>query len=148
MKDEKIKKIQDCFMEFIPLYHKKLSLVFHEDDEGDVRCTKNQKRTILLLKKVKGVTATELGRFLDMRKGSLTSLIDSLEENGLVLREPQKSDRRMTLLFLTDAGEEYYRKLVERYTIKYQELFSVLPEAEIDRFLTGIEDVVESMKKI
>lgn len=148
MSEEKIREIQKLFMEFIPLYHKKLSLVFREDDDGDIRCHKNQKRAILMIQKEKGVTLTELGRFMDMRKGSLTSLIDSLVENGLVERRPDKTDRRMALLYLTPRGEDYYRQLIARYTQRYFEVFSRLSEDEIDKSLEGMNNVVAALKKI
>ncbi|HHX74792.1 MAG TPA: winged helix DNA-binding protein [Firmicutes bacterium] len=148
MKNEKIKAVEQLFMELIPLYHKKLSIIFREDDEAKFRCHKNQKRAILLIAREKGVILSELGRFLDMRKGSLTSLIDSLVANGLVERRGDKNDRRKTLLYLTPAGEEYYHQLLAQTSKTYQRLFSRLSDMELDVFLQSLQAVVEGLRKI
>ncbi len=91
---------------------------------------------------------SELGRFLDMRKGSLTSLIDSLEANGLVERRNDKKDRRKTLLYLTPAGEEYYRQLLAQSSKTYRQLFSCLSDEELDTFLQSLQVVVQGLRKI
>ncbi|NLM46878.1 MAG: MarR family transcriptional regulator [Firmicutes bacterium] len=149
MKNDKIKAVEQLFRELIPLYHKKLSIIFREDDEdAKIRCHKNQKRAILLIAQEKGVILSELGRFLDMRKGSLTSLIDSLEANGLVERRSDKNDRRKTLLYLTPAGEKYYRQLLAQSSKTYQQLFSRLSAEELDDFLRSLQVVVQGLRKI
>ncbi|MCR3921289.1 MAG: MarR family transcriptional regulator [Firmicutes bacterium] len=148
MENEKIKEIERLFMEFIPLYHKKLSLIFREDDEAEFRCHKNQKRAILLIHREKGVILSELGRFLDMRKGSLTSLIDALVENGLVERRDDKNDRRKTLLYLTETGHEYYQQIMNQARKTYQKLFSQLTDEEIEACKSGLEQVVAVIKKL
>ena len=148
MKNEKIKAVEQLFRELIPLYHKKLSIVFREDDDGKIRCHKNQKRAILLIAQEKGVILSELGRFLDMRKGRLTSLIDTLEAYGLVERRNDKKDRRKTLLYLTPAGEEYYRQLLAQSSKTYRQLFSCLSDEELDTFLQALQVVVQGLRKI
>jgi DNA-binding MarR family transcriptional regulator len=45
---------------------------------------------------------------------SITRLTTMLEERGLVVRTPHPNDRRMTLLTITEAGEELLREERER----------------------------------
>ncbi|NLZ92430.1 MAG: MarR family transcriptional regulator [Firmicutes bacterium] len=144
--DKQIAEIERLFLEFIPLYHKKLSLIFREDDDAEYRCNKNQKRAILLIRKQSGLILSELGRYLDMRKGSLTSLIDSLEMAGLVERRGDKQDRRKTMLFLTAAGEEYYQQIMLQSKKTYQKLFAKLSKEEIEKCRKGLSDVVSVLK--
>ncbi|NLZ39151.1 MAG: MarR family transcriptional regulator [Firmicutes bacterium] len=145
--DKQIEEIEQLFTEFIPLYHKKLSLIFRKDDEDmEYKCNKNQKRAILLIRKERGVILSELGRYLDLRKGSLTSLIDSLERAGLVERRLDKQDRRKTKLFLTAAGEEYYQQIMLQSKRTYYKLFSKLPKEEIEKCRNGLKDVVSVLK--
>jgi DNA-binding MarR family transcriptional regulator len=47
---------------------------------------------------------TEIGTRLDVTPRNVTKLVDGLESEGLVLREPHPHDRRATLLRLTDKG--------------------------------------------
>ncbi|MDW7651769.1 MAG: MarR family transcriptional regulator [Bacillota bacterium] len=148
MHNEKIKEIEQLFLEFFPLYYQKFSAFFRENDKPGFHCTKNQKRAILLIKNKKGLTSTELGQFLDMRKGSLTTLLDSLEEMGLVQRRPDETDRRRALLFLTEAGENYFTEMMARHEKLYQELFSQLSPQETQECLDGLRKVLKAIKKI
>lgn len=146
--DEKIVEIEQLFLEFIPLYHKKLSLIFREETSTKFRCTKNQKRAILLIRKKEGVMISELGRLLDMRKGSLTPLIDSLVENGLVERQDDLCDRRKTLLYLTPAGKQYHQQIMSQARNTYQKLFAQLSPQEIEQCRAGLEQIVPIMRKL
>jgi DNA-binding MarR family transcriptional regulator len=47
-----------------------------------------------------------IGRRLQVHATSITSAVDRLERQGLVIRVPHPSDRRTTLAQLTDAGRE------------------------------------------
>jgi MarR family multiple antibiotic resistance transcriptional regulator len=50
-------------------------------------------------------TAASLCRALHHDTGSMTRMLDRLQEKGLVTRERDTSDRRLVFLRLTDAGE-------------------------------------------
>ena len=146
--DKKIKNIEALFLEFLPLYHQKFGVVFRDHDGLSTRCTKNQKRAILLIKNKPGVTSSELGRFLDMRKGSLTTLLDSLESMGLVGRKRDESDRRRTQLSLSAEGEKYFEHMMARHGQLFYSLFSELSDDDHDKCLAGMTQVVEVMKKM
>lgn len=148
MKEEKIKEIEQLFLEFFPLYYKKFSAVFRENDKPGLRCTKNQKRAILLIKNHEGITSTELGQCLDMRKGSLTTLLDSLAEMGLVQRIPDEADRRRVLLYLTAAGNDYFTEMMAKHEQLFLKLFTKLPTDELEECLDGLKKVVGKIKKI
>lgn len=51
-----------------------------------------------------GETAADLCRLLHYDTGSMTRLVDRLEEKGLMRRERSKDDRRVVSLRVTDAG--------------------------------------------
>ena len=55
-----------------------------------------------------GSTAADLCRFSRYDPGSMTRMIDRLEEKGLILRVKSSKDRRMVHLELTDAGRALY----------------------------------------
>lgn len=56
-------------------------------------------------------TAASLCRALHQDTGSMTRMLDRLQEKGLVTRERGTSDRRLVLLRLTDAGERLIPKI-------------------------------------
>ncbi len=47
---------------------------------------------------------SELGEELDVTPRNITKLVDGLEAEGLVTRQPHPTDRRATLVSLTDRG--------------------------------------------
>ncbi len=56
-------------------------------------------------------TAASLCRALHHDTGSMTRMLDRLQEKGLVTRERGTSDRRLVFLRLTDAGERLIPKI-------------------------------------
>jgi MarR family transcriptional regulator, multiple antibiotic resistance protein MarR len=56
-------------------------------------------------------TAANLCRALHQDTGSMTRMLDRLEEKGLVTRERDTSDRRLVLVRLTGAGESLIPKI-------------------------------------
>lgn len=52
------------------------------------------------------LTPNEINANLHLTSGSVTSLLDRLEQRGLVTRGPHPTDRRKVLVHLTDAGRE------------------------------------------
>jgi DNA-binding MarR family transcriptional regulator len=63
---------------------------------------------VILMRIARGCasTAAELCRFGHCDTGSMTRMLDRLEEKRLIRRVPSGKDRRITLLKLTDAGRE------------------------------------------
>lgn len=55
-----------------------------------------------------GSTAAELCRFSRYDTGSMTRMVDRLEEKGLVRRVRSSTDRRVIHLELTEAGHDLY----------------------------------------
>ena len=63
---------------------------------------------VILMRIGKGCasTAAELCRFGQCDTGSMTRMLDRLEEKGLIRRIPSSTDRRITHLELTEAGRD------------------------------------------
>ena len=55
-----------------------------------------------------GTTAAELCRFSRYDTGSMTRMLDRLEEKGLICRSRSSTDRRIIRLELTEAGRALY----------------------------------------
>ncbi|MDF8264621.1 MarR family winged helix-turn-helix transcriptional regulator [Luteipulveratus flavus] len=63
---------------------------------------------------------------------STTEVVDRLETLGLVRRSPSPSDRRATVLTLTDKGEQLRRTLDRRRVESTEDLFAALSDTERD----------------
>lgn len=76
------------------------------------------------------LTPTELFNTLMVSSGTMTHRIDRLERADLVKRMDDPSDRRGTLIQLTDKGFNAIEKAVEAHVANEHRLLSALNEAE------------------
>jgi DNA-binding MarR family transcriptional regulator len=58
-------------------------------------------------------TAADLCRRLNYDTGSMTRMLNRLEQKGVIVRVPNASDRRVVTLKITPAGRRVHRKLRE-----------------------------------
>lgn len=56
-----------------------------------------------------GIRMTDLAREIVLSKAGLTSLVDRLQDRGLVRRVPDPTDRRVMRITLTHDGEQAFR---------------------------------------
>ena len=67
--------------------------------------------TLLKIANGRAETATELCRTMAGDTGSMTRMLDRLEQKGLIQRDRSSEDRRIVQLSLTKAGQKLYPKL-------------------------------------
>lgn len=94
------------------------------------------------------MSASEAGKRTSLAPDKVTRTVDSLVEKGLVLRAPDKKDRRRVVLSLSAKGKRQFQAIDEvRYAIEC-ELLSALGAAEVaalDAALQKIGGHVETM---
>jgi DNA-binding MarR family transcriptional regulator len=79
----------------------------------------------------------QLAERLACVKSNITQLIDRLEADGLVTREPDPNDRRSRLAVMTSAGRKAYEKGMRIQQQSEQEIFATLTDEE-GRQLTAL----------
>ena len=72
--------------------------------EKGVLISAGQSGVLFLLEKANRLKMSELGRLLKIDNSAITRVVDRLEKNGLVTREPNPDDRRQFLISITDKG--------------------------------------------
>lgn len=148
MKEEKIKEAVRLQFEALHLIHKNFAGVFHQIRDKHYSLNKNQNRAVMIIGGKGEVMPSMLGKFLDLQKGSLTSMVDALEEKGLVYRKGDPSDRRKTLVSLTDKGMEYRAWLMERTEENLSEILNRLDEEDIVEYQASLEGLLNVFKKL
>lgn len=88
--------------------------------------TPSQARVIFTLGDTDGMTCKDIGYITLITKGTLTGVVDRLEEKGLVERWSVEGDGRKTIVALTRRGERVYNseypKHVEFLKTKFDKL--------------------------
>lgn len=85
------------------------------------------------------ITLGDLAGFERVRPPTMTRIVARLEEDGLVTKEPDGSDRRVTRLSLTDAGRKLITKNRTRKDAYLADRLRQLSSRERSQLQTGIE---------
>lgn len=80
-----------------------------------------------------GFTFVELSRLLLVTSGNLTGIIDRLEAEGLVRREAELSDRRVTRMTLTPRGKQLTAEMLPRHAEDVAEMLSSIPREQLSQ---------------
>ena len=77
--------------------------------------TPSQARVIFTIGGTEGMTCKDIGDITLITKGTLTGVIDRLEEKGLVERWSVEGDGRKTIVALTRRGQRIYEREFPRH---------------------------------
>lgn len=146
MDRELIRRIFDKHLEHDCFFDKKSLNV--AEDSSSITLNTLPNKIIRIIHFKKEINPSKIGRILGVGKSTITSTIDSLEKNGLVLRKSDPDDMRKQLISLTDKGEEYHGELMDiiteriailsdRYGISESEL------AEYYGYLSGMVEILD-----
>lgn len=99
-----VSQTAELFLEFMPLFYRVFGQAMEEARQQEKKYTKNQGLALMMLTHRRAMLPSFLGSCLNMQKGSLTSLVDTLEDQGFVTRIPDEKDRRKTWVQITELG--------------------------------------------
>lgn len=92
------------------------------------------------------VTQRELSQALRVTPRNVTGLLDALQADGFVLRSPHPSDRRATLVSLTERGGAAAAALHDEYQEGARYLFADIPKAELTSFVVTLDRVLGKLR--
>ncbi len=113
--------------------------------EYGIEINSAQGRIMFALWKKDGIAINELSKKTQLKKSTLTSMLDRLEKMGYVRRQRCKKDRRIILIKRTNKDknlESKYVELSEEMTRLYYKGFS---KSEIDRFEKYLERILDNL---
>lgn len=90
--------------------------------------------------------ASTLAERLRITPGAVTSLSDKLIASGYAHRNRDSNDRRMVLLEITDQGREILRQFKEENKHVVKQLFSGLPEEDINHLIRIYQHVLTNIE--
>ncbi len=68
---------------------------------------------VLIIIPREGIPSTSIAPIMGMGSSSLTRLLKSMEASGLIYRDSNQTDRRVTLIHLTEKGSKLRKKIKE-----------------------------------
>jgi DNA-binding MarR family transcriptional regulator len=88
-------------------------------------------------------TQAALAQAISADKSRIISVLDELQERGLISRRPDTSDRRVHLLSLTPAGERLRGAVQAAIRESEEEVLATVPAADRDAFLRSVTALYE-----
>jgi len=85
------------------------------------------------------IMITEVARRLHLETPSLSTMIDRLNERGLVERVNDSKDRRKNLVTLTENGKRLVEIICEPYRNLHEEMFGVLDGDEREKLTAMLQ---------
>jgi DNA-binding MarR family transcriptional regulator len=79
-----------------------------------------------------GLKANELGKRAGLEPSTMTGLLDRMERDGLVKREPDPNDRRAHRIHLTKEGVDAEVSATKVVSDTLEKVFSTIPEKDIE----------------
>lgn len=142
---------QTIFQQLAELFPRTIHTImkdFKSKTSEELGLNQTQIHTMIKLQKFKTSTMGDLCRRIGLTKGSMTTVIDNLLEQGYVIRERSDADRRKVLVRLTDKGSA----IASACKIEAEQLFgtqlSRLTDEEQSAFKTSIATIRTILDKM
>jgi len=87
---------------------------------------RGQGRILFALYEQNGRTHGELAQCLNVQPATITKMLQRMEQNEFVYRQPDEKDQRISRVFLTEKGSAYHQRVLH--------IFSQLEENENEGF--------------
>jgi MarR family transcriptional regulator, organic hydroperoxide resistance regulator len=77
-----------------------------------------------------GMTQSEMAQQLSVQGATITDILQRMEEGGMVTRRRDLADNRLVRVYLTDAGREKERSIMEQFLKLESAVFAGFDESE------------------
>jgi MarR family transcriptional regulator, organic hydroperoxide resistance regulator len=92
-----------------------------------------------------GLATSQIGSKLQQVGGTLTGVIDRMEERGLILRKRDPQDRRIVRVWLTDAGRQFQATLPPIVLDLRERLMLGMSATERDQFSALVDRAIANL---
>ena len=109
-----------------------LYALFHDMDASatDVPLKVTQRKVLIIIEMLQGATMTHISHMAGLKKGSFTTVADSLIEAGFLERGEDPKDRRKVILRLTPEGKGVAQRIIHRIELHLERKLSRLEPSQ------------------
>ena len=111
----------------------------------NVEINSAQGRIMFALWQKDSVSINELAKKTQLKKSTLTSMLDRLERMGYIRRQRSKKDRRKILIKRTEKDRTMEKKYVEVSEEMTRLFYKGFSKSEIDRFEKDLERILNNL---
>lgn len=94
--------------------------------------TYNMWLTLYYINKKKSISQNKLAKLVGITGPSMVKIVEKLEENGWIEKQPSKEDHRFKRINLTDAGDRKYQQALDKVIDFQDSMTSGISQSELD----------------
>ena len=113
--------------------------------EYNIEINSAQGRIMFALWQADGISINELARKTQLKKSTLTSMLDRLEKMGYLKRRRSKKDRRKILIKRTAKDKSLESRYVELSGEMTKLFYKGFPKSEVDLFEQYLERILNNL---
>ncbi|MGI6335503.1 MAG: MarR family winged helix-turn-helix transcriptional regulator [Eubacteriales bacterium] len=124
--------------------HKKLSVsMFRERG-----ISSGQPPILDYLSRNSGCIQNDLSRYCHLEPATITSILTTMERDGLIERRASPTDRRVWLIYLTDAGRALYDSMQDASARVADICFDGFTESESEQILVYLKRITANIRRV
>ena len=105
-------------------------------------------RVLWVLQHAGPMTQQSLATHLEVSPRNVTALVDALEAGGHVHRSPHPTDRRATIVSLTEAAEARMREMQREHAELTADLLAAVAPADREALARGVDAIAERLRAL
>lgn len=109
--------------------------------------TMGQPKIIDYLSYHDGASQKEIAMACNIEPGSLTSILNRMEDKGIIVRKILNNNRRTYHIFLTEKGKELQLAVTEAFVQLEKQAFADISEEEKENFMKIFNQINDNLKK-
>ncbi|WP_339765735.1 MarR family transcriptional regulator [uncultured Hoeflea sp.] len=104
-------------------------------------------RALAVLSVIDALPISELAVYAVVEQSTLSRSLDQLASDGMVRRDPDPNDSRVTRIGITDAGRATLDQLWPSMAQSYAQMFKDIPAEERQAFVTTLQKMLKNIRK-
>ncbi len=125
----------NAFDRFMPRYFRYINPIIHKAGQ----LSENQVRIIMALNFLGSATPTQLSKCFGIQKGSLTTILRSLLNMGLINKQRSENDERKYYVSITEKAKALIQQKELEDTRTFEKLFEQMPADDAAAITQGMQ---------
>ncbi|SHH64933.1 MarR family winged helix-turn-helix transcriptional regulator [Clostridium grantii] len=147
MDRDALEKFARSIYEFENIWHYNLSTEYSKESAPKGLLNRNRNRALFMIEQNERLIATDIAKFLEMKKGSVTSLVNDLEKKGFVYKEADEIDKRKVWICITKDGRRFTEIMNKAYGEVLLNIFGDIDSGELLKGAECMDIVIKIMEK-
>lgn len=117
------------------------------DELGRQGLSTPKMRTLAILSVMDGLRINELSVYAVTEQSTLSRVLDAMETDELIRRQPAADDNRVRHIFITDHGRTVFNAMWPTMLASSEQMFVDIDIEERERFIATLQKILRNIRK-